>query len=64
MQKSIFESCMDFSQVQLVKRQIERYTECEDFVAIVPICEKDLQKLEKYCKVEDKIDHTQPFIIL
>jgi|BioPla2DNA2_1021312.scaffolds.fasta_scaffold63945_2 hypothetical protein len=55
---------MDFSQVQLVKRQIERYTECEDFVAIVPICEKDLQKLEKYCKVEDKIDHTQPFIIL
>ncbi len=63
-QKSVFESCMDFSQVQLVKRQIERHIEGEDFVAIVPLCESDWQKIEKYGVIEDNIDHTQPFIIL
>ena len=63
-QQSVFESIVDFEHIIIIKKRIEKVIQGNDFVAIVPLCNSDWQKIERYGIVQESIDHSQPFVIL
>ena len=62
--QSVFESIVDFEHIIIIKKRIEKVIQGNDFVAIVPLCDSDWQKIERYGIVQESIDHSQPFVIL
>lgn len=47
-QKSVFEANIDDHLINLLQRKLEVLIEETDFIAIIPLCEQDWQKGEKY----------------
>jgi CRISPR-associated protein Cas2 len=47
-QKSVFEANTDDSVINTLQQRLLEVADENDFIAIIPICEKDWQKSEKY----------------
>ena len=47
-QKSIFEIAADETTVNALQKKLEKVIKEEDYIAIIPLCEQDWQKAEKY----------------
>jgi len=64
-QKSGFEMNMPESVVNIMVDKFKKViNESEDFIAILPLCERDYQKIEKYGKNLHNDVVTEPFTIL
>jgi CRISPR-associated protein Cas2 len=47
-QKSIFEANANDSVINALQQRLEEIADKNDFIAIIPLCESDWQKAEKY----------------
>jgi len=47
-QRSVFESDVDERMINNLRRRLDGIVIGDDFVAIIPLCERDWQKSEKY----------------
>jgi CRISPR-associated endonuclease Cas2 len=63
-QKSVFESDMNEQMIYILQKKIEKAVDDNDFVAIIPLCERDWQKAEKYGILLSSQVVTEPFEIL
>jgi CRISPR-associated protein Cas2 len=63
-QKSVFEADNNEALTFSLEKRIKEIIEDEDFVAIVPLCEKDWQKIERYGVMADNRYITGSYAIL
>jgi CRISPR-associated protein Cas2 len=47
-QKSVFEANADDIVINALQQRLEEFAGKDDFIAIIPLCERDWQKAEKY----------------
>ena len=47
-QKSVFEADTNDGIIDILQKKLERIIKETDFIAIIPLCEQDWQKAEKY----------------